>query len=45
VSDALTPRLGAEALRYAIYSGLGFYVVSALLFIVAASRLHKDWVD
>ena len=45
VSDALTPRFGAEALRYAIYSGLGFYVVSALLFIVAASRLHRDWID
>lgn len=45
VSDALTPRFGAEALRYAIYSGLGFYVVSALLFSVAASRLHRDWID
>ena len=45
VSDALTPRYGAEALRYAIYSGLGFYLISALLFIVAASRLHRDWVD
>jgi predicted MFS family arabinose efflux permease len=45
VSDALTPRFGAEALRYAIYSGLGFYVISALLFTVAASRLRRDWVD
>ena len=45
VSDALTPRFGAEALRYAIYSGMGFYVISALLFIVAASRLRRDWVD
>lgn len=45
VSDALTPRFGAEALRYAIYSGLGFYIVSALLFTVAAFRLHRDWID
>jgi MFS family permease len=45
VSDALTPRFGAESLRYAIYSGLGFYVVSALLFITAASRLKREWVD
>lgn len=45
VSDALTPRFGAESLRYAIYSGLGFYVVSALLFTIAASQLKREWVD
>ena len=44
VSDALTPRYGAEALRYAIYSGLGFYVVSAGLFVLAARGLKRDWV-
>ena len=44
VSDALTPRFGAEALRYAIYSGLGFYVVSAALFAVAARGLKRDWI-
>ncbi|WP_333588178.1 MFS transporter, partial [Phenylobacterium sp.] len=44
VSDALTPRFGAEALRYAIYSGLGFYVLSAALFGLAALRLRRDWV-
>lgn len=45
VSDALTPRFGAEALRYAIYSGLAFYVLSALLFSAAALKLRRDWVD
>jgi hypothetical protein len=45
ISDFLTPRYGAEALRYAIYSGLGFYVVSAVLFIAASTRLKRDWVD
>ena len=45
VSDALTPRFGAEALRYAIYSGLGFYVVSAALFALAARGLTRDWVE
>ncbi|MFN3515009.1 MAG: spinster family MFS transporter [Phenylobacterium sp.] len=45
VSDLLTPRFGAEALRYAIYSGLAFYVVSAVLFTIAARRLKHDWVD
>jgi MFS family permease len=44
VSDALTPRYGAEALRYAIYSGLGFYLVSAALFAFAARGLRRDWV-
>ena len=44
VSDALTPRFGAEALRYAIYSGLGFYVVSAGLFLLAARGIKRDWV-
>jgi predicted MFS family arabinose efflux permease len=44
VSDALTPRYGVEALRYAIYSGLGFYVVSAVLFVLAARGLKRDWV-
>ncbi len=45
VSDLLTPRFGAEALRYAIYSGLAFYVISAGLFILASRRLERDWVD
>jgi MFS family permease len=45
VSDLLTPRFGAEALRYAIYSGLGFYALSALLFVIGALGLKKDWVD
>ncbi|MFN4177918.1 spinster family MFS transporter [Phenylobacterium sp.] len=45
VSDALTPRFGAEALRYAIYSGLGFYVVAAALFTLAAQGLGRDWVE
>ncbi|MFZ5718031.1 MAG: spinster family MFS transporter [Pseudomonadota bacterium] len=44
VSDALTPHFGAEALRYAIYSGLGFYLVSAVLFVLAARGVKRDWV-
>lgn len=44
ISDVLTPRYGTEALRYAIYSGLGFYVVSAALFALAARGLKRDWV-
>ena len=45
VSDLLTPHFGAEALRYSIYSGLCFYLVSAALFFAASRRLAKDWVD
>jgi len=44
VSDALTPRFGEESLRYAIYSGLAFYLVAAALFVVGARRLKHDWV-
>ncbi|MCR5876152.1 MFS transporter [Phenylobacterium sp. J426] len=44
VSDALTPHFGAESLRYAIYCGLGFYLVSAALFALASRRLARDWV-
>ncbi|WP_300577338.1 MFS transporter [Phenylobacterium sp.] len=44
VSDALTPRFGEESLRYAIYSGLVFYLVAAALFVVGARRLKHDWV-
>lgn len=45
VSDALTPRFGVEALRYAIYSGLGFYLVSAALFAIASRGLKRDWIE
>lgn len=44
VSDALTPRFGDESLRYAIYSGLAFYLVASALFIVGSRRLKHDWV-
>jgi predicted MFS family arabinose efflux permease len=45
VSDALKPQFGAESIRYAIYSGLGFYLLAALLLILASRSLKKDWVD
>jgi hypothetical protein len=38
-------RHGTEALRYAILSGTGFYVISAGLFMWAARRLARDWLD
>jgi MFS family permease len=45
MSDLLAPRFGTESLRYAIYSGGAFYVIGSLLFLFAARRLQKDWVD
>lgn len=45
LSDAMTERHGDEALRYAILSGTGFYVLAAALFLITAPRLKRDWVD
>ncbi len=45
VSDLLRPRFGDESLRYAIYTGLGFYVISSILFVLASRTLRKDWVE
>jgi MFS family permease len=45
VADRLKPMFGTEALRYSIYSGLTFYLVAAVLFLFAARRIAKDWVD
>jgi sugar phosphate permease len=45
MSDLFKPWAGAESMRWAIYSGLGFYVLAALLFILASARLTKDWVE
>lgn len=45
VSDLLKPVFGAESLRWAIYTGMGFYLLAALLFILASRRLARDWVD
>ncbi len=43
LSDAMTVRFGDEALRYAILSGAGFYVIAAGLMLLAARWLEKDW--
>jgi MFS family permease len=43
LSDRLTPRFGAEALRYSMLIGLAFFVVSAASYVLASRRLEKDW--
>jgi MFS family permease len=43
LSDHFTSRYGSESLRYAILSGTGFYLISAVLFALAARRLAREW--
>ena len=43
LSDSMTASHGADALRYSITYGLGFYVLSAALYFLAAARLKRDW--
>jgi MFS family permease len=45
MSDLLAPRFGEESLRWAIYTGMGFYVLAAVLLIGASRTLKRDWVD
>jgi MFS family permease len=45
MSDFLKPTFGAESLRWAIYTGMGFYLLAALLFFLASRRLDRDWVE
>ena len=47
ISDVLHVRggVGVESLRYAILAGLSCYLIAAALFIWAARRLERDWVE
>ena len=45
MSDLLRPTFGAESLRWSIYSGMSYYILSATLLIIASRKLEKDWVD
>ena len=45
VSDYLTPRFGEEALRYSLYVGQWFYALAAVLLLISARTLKRDWVD
>jgi MFS family permease len=43
MSDTMNAAYGDDALRYSILYGLGFYLLSALLYALAARRLKHDW--
>jgi MFS family permease len=45
MSDLLAPRFGDESLRWAIYTGMGFYLLAAVLLFGASRTLKRDWVD
>ena len=45
MSDLLRPAFGEESLRWAIYTGMGFYVLASVLLIGASRTLKRDWVD
>ncbi|MDB5718226.1 MAG: hypothetical protein JWM38_1653 [Sphingomonas bacterium] len=45
LSDALTVRMGDEALRYAILYALPFYLIAASLMALAAKPLRREWVE
>ena len=45
MSDVLRPAFGEESLRWAIYTGMGFYLLSSALLYGASRTLKKDWVD
>ena len=45
LSELFKERFGTEALRYAAVSVVGFYLVAALLMLLAVRRLREDWVE
>jgi MFS family permease len=44
LSDRMKAAHGVDSLQYSILYGLGFYLLSAAIYFVAAKRLRKDWV-
>jgi hypothetical protein len=45
LSELFKDRFGTEALRYAAVSVVGFYVIAAMLMLLASRRLRQDWVE
>ena len=45
LSELFKERFGTEALRYASVSVVGFYLLAALLMLIAVRRLKDDWVE
>ncbi|UJR86343.1 spinster family MFS transporter [Sandaracinus amylolyticus] len=45
MSDLLRPTFGEESLRWSIYTGMAFYMLSSFLLYRASRTLQHDWVD
>ena len=45
ISDSLKATYGSESLRYAAVGCTAFYLVAALLMLLAVRRMSADWVD
>ncbi len=45
LSDGLNARYGDESLRYAILSGIVFYIIAAAFFLWVSPLLKRDWQD
>jgi predicted MFS family arabinose efflux permease len=45
LSDALIIRFAENSLRYSILAGTGFYIIAALIFLLAARRVEADWEE
>jgi predicted MFS family arabinose efflux permease len=45
ISDALKASYGVDALRYATVFTIGFYLVAALLMLLAVRPLRRGWTD
>jgi predicted MFS family arabinose efflux permease len=45
MSDAMTHRFGQEALRYSALSALAFYLLAAVLMLLAIRPLRRDWIE
>ena len=43
MSDRMKAAHGEDSLQYSILYGLGFYLLSSLLYFLAARRLGRDW--
>ncbi|HEX8064054.1 MAG TPA: MFS transporter [Allosphingosinicella sp.] len=43
LSDRMKLAHGDDSLQYSILYGLGFYLLSALLYLAASTRLRRDW--
>lgn len=45
MSDAMTARFGEESLRYSLITATGFYLIAAILMLMAVKPLRRDWVE